>query len=101
MADDIVTRLDAFANEHYDGECVYNGECPEHHAYADLVWEASATIGSLRHQLQGVWAIANLLATRLENVSSGNAAVLHQFDREVEKARLLAESDARQAARRG
>ena len=63
--------------------------------------DAADEIERLRHQLQGVWAIANLLATRLENVSSGNAAVLHQFDRAVEKARLFAESDAGREARRG
>ena len=48
MSDDIVTRLDAFANEHYDGECMWGNPCEPHHAYADLAWEASSTIGRLR-----------------------------------------------------
>jgi hypothetical protein len=45
-----------------------------------LVGEAADEIESLRHQLQAVWNVTNLLATRLENISSGISIALHEYD---------------------
>ena len=45
-----------------------------------LVGDAANEIEALRQQLQSVWTVTNLLATRLENISSGISIALREYD---------------------
>jgi hypothetical protein len=69
VADDIVTRLWQFVPEGADPQAVRL-----------ILNDAADEIESLRHQLQSVWTVANLLATRLENISSGISIALSEYD---------------------
>ena len=73
MADDIVTEL-----RRQLGLC---GHSSPTYTLADCIrcGRIQAVIDEierLRAELDDVWAIANALATRIENISSGNAAAL-------------------------
>lgn len=69
MADDIVTRLRDTAYE------------------TDVCWEAATEIERLRTGLQDAWSAADMLATQLERISSGNTDVLREYDMRCEEAR--------------
>lgn len=74
MADDIVTRLQE--------EIEYSVK-----ADPQVLRDAITEIERLRAELDDVWAIANALATRIENISSGNAAALQAYDNALQEAR--------------
>jgi hypothetical protein len=72
VTDDIVIRL--------RNSCAHLCDrCERENAYG-VGGKAADEIESLRHQLQSVWTVANLLATRLENISSGISIALREYD---------------------
>ena len=71
--DDIVTRL--------------HEEIDSLKADVQVLRDAITEIERLRAELADVWTIANGLATRIENISSGNAAALQAYDNALHEAR--------------
>jgi hypothetical protein len=79
-ADVIVTSLRASA------EWIKDVEHESWFGTADLQTDAADEIERLRTEVQEVWAVADVLATRLETISSGNANVLREYDLRREEA---------------
>lgn len=74
MAEDIATRL-------HDRQRELEFWWPDpNDVPLTLVGDAANEIESLRQQLQSVWTVTNLLATRLENISSGISIALREYD---------------------
>lgn len=76
--DDIVDRITRWLETSYE---------PDPPNDALLMIDARREIERLRHELSGVWAVANLLASRLETISSGNVMVLQSYDKALQEAR--------------
>lgn len=77
MADDIVTRLWQYTPEAQNS--------PD--ATRALLNDAADEIERLRTALQDAWSAADMLATQLERISSGNTDVLREYDQRREDAR--------------
>jgi len=76
VTDDIVTRLRII-------HCAADDLTP---CGTCLICEAAAEIQWLRAEVQEVWAVADVLATRLETIASGNTNVLREYDLRREEA---------------
>lgn len=92
MADDIVTRLrnaGRCLDRHICSKCDrevrddMGCKCGCH----DYPWgDAADEIERLRVALQDAWSAADMLATQLERISSGNTDVLREYDQRREEA---------------
>jgi hypothetical protein len=76
VADDIVTRLRII-------HCAADDLTP---CGTCLICQAADEIERLRAGLQDAWSAADMLATQLETISSGNTDVLREYDMRREEA---------------